>query len=213
MQVDKTEKNGLAAYRARVAAEKKNTLLESAIKLFLAKGYDLTTLEDVARDAGVSSATLYKHFPTKADLFGGIMQRIWSHEETVRALSIEEDDPYKGLIYIGTNYADLLSSDQIVALFRVIIAEMPRFPELGLELYERGKKPYLDGLETYLKQEVKRGRLEISDVVLAARQLLGMINDLVFWPRLLVAEAGLSKTENKRVVEEAVRTFLKRYQR
>lgn len=96
-------------------------------------------------------------------------------------------------------------------LFRLVTAEAPRFPELGQELYERGKKPYLDRINAYLEAETALGALKIDDAPLAARQFLGMINDVVFWPRLLIPSLTLPPDEVDRVVREAVATTLARY--
>jgi len=203
--------SGLAAYRARVATEKRTATMDAAIDLFLANGYDHTTLEQVAKAAGISSATVYKHFPTKAALFGGIMARLWENEPDALPQMPPPGNPRQGLLAIGRAYADLLHRDQTVALFRVVTAEAPRFPELGQELYERGKKPYLDRLATYLDQEMRAGTLAIDDVALAKRQFLGMINDVVFWPRLLIIDLRLTPEEIEAVVVGAVDTFLARY--
>jgi TetR/AcrR family transcriptional regulator of autoinduction and epiphytic fitness len=64
--------------------------------------------------------------------------------------------------------------------YRVLIAEAPRFPELGRLLTERGKLPYLNRLSGYLKEEANGGRLEIHDTMRAARQFLAMISDQLF---------------------------------
>ena len=205
--------DGLAEYRARVVAEKRAAAMDAAITLFLANGYDHTTLEQVARTAGISSATVYKHFPTKAALFGGIMSRLWENEPETLPSMPAPGNPRDGLLAIGRAYAELLSHDQTVALFRVVTAEAPRFPELGQELYERGKKPYLDRLGVYLQREVDARTLAIRDLPLAKRQFLGMINDVVFWPRLLIVDLTISRDEADRVVREAVETFLARYRR
>lgn len=202
---------GLQAYRDRVAAQKRGLTLDAAVERFLADGYDRTTLEAVAKTAGVSSATLYKHFPTKADLFGGVMARLWASEPGSEGAMPPPGDPRAGLLRIGSDYATLLERPTTVALFRVIIAEAPRFPELGVELYERGKRPYLDRLRAYLEGEIASGRLAIEDLPLAKRQFLGMINDVVFWPRLLIVDLEISSEEIAHVVEQAVETFMRRY--
>lgn len=185
--------------------------MDAAIALFLTKGYDQTTLEQVAKAAGISSATVYKHFPTKAQLFGGIMSRLWENEPDDGPSLPENGNPELGLTIIGQSYANLLCDVQTIDLFRVVIAEAPRFPELGQELYERGKKPYLDRLAQYLEQETAARTLIIEDIDLATRQFLGMINDIVFWPRLLIADLVISKSMIDTVVDEAVMTFLSRY--
>ena len=96
-------------------------------------------------------------------------------------------------------------------LVRVIIAESIVHPELGQELYERGKKPYLMRLETFVRRHAEHGSLTVSRIDLAVRQFLGMINDVVFWPRLLIAELEVTEDEAETVVREAVETFIARY--
>ena len=202
---------GLKAYQTRVASQKRAHTMDAAVELFLADGYAQTSLEAVARKAGVSSATVYKHFPTKADLFGAIMSRLWENDPDAEAVVPEPGDPRTGLVRIGRDYARLLLDRQSVDLFRVIIAETTRFPELGQELYERGKKPYLDRLRVYLEAEIAAGTLAIDELPLAKRQFLGMINDVIFWPRLLIRDLEVSSEEAEDVIQGAVATFLARY--
>ena len=201
----------LEDYRKTVAEQKRQAILDAAATHFLAIGYERTTLEMVAKEASVSTATVYKHFSTKRDLFGGIMERVWETKVNAAELSTEDAEPETTLTAIGWEYARLLREPQIEALTRVIIAEAPRFPELGEELYRRGKEPYLNQLHVYLQREIEQHRYQIQDVPLAARQFLGMINDVIFWPRFLVMGLTISDVEVEHVVAEAVKTFLGRY--
>ncbi|MDX2234407.1 MAG: TetR/AcrR family transcriptional regulator [Hyphomonadaceae bacterium] len=212
---------GLAAYRERIGREKRGAILDAAVELFIEAGYDGATLEQVARRADVSTGTLFKYFPTKAALFGAIMARVWEVDAQVEQV----DQPGasvtapKGprpalpllLQSIGLDYARLLRAPHVEGLFRVVIAEVMRFPELGRELYERGKKPYLDRLHAVLEREAADGRAVIPDIPLAARQFLGMINDLIFWPRFLVSDLAVTEDDVDRVVAAATATFLARY--
>lgn len=204
---------GLAAYRRRVAAEKRGAILDGAVETFLAVGYDRATLEVIAQRAGVSTGTLFKHFPTKAALFGAIMARIWEVDAEAPGTRVGAAAPDLAgcLAEIGRDYARLLRAPHVEGLFRVVVAEVTRFPELGRELYARGKKPWLDRLYEELTARVRAGQAAIDDVPLAARQFLGMINDIIFWPRLLVTDLAIDKFEVDRVVEAAVATFLTRY--
>jgi TetR/AcrR family transcriptional regulator, regulator of autoinduction and epiphytic fitness len=196
-------------FQAARSAEKRAAVLRAAVHLFLDQGYEKTTLLQVSQAAGVSSATTFKHFATKRALFGAVMAAFWDNEDPPPAPA--PGDPRAGLGRIGRAYADKLMEPDTAPLFRVIIAEVPRFPELGQELYARGKKPYLDRLEAYLAAETQIGRLRIEDISLASRQFLGMINDVVFWPRELVVDLVVSPQEAVRVVDEAVETMLSRY--
>ena len=199
------------SWQQRVAREKKDAILNAAMQAFLDAGYDRTTLEHIARAAEVSTGTLFKHFPTKAKLFGGIMERAWT--ETVDDLA----GPSGGSVAdelqrIGLDYADRLGQAETVALFRVIIAEAPRFPELGQQLYERGKAPYLERLEQFMSDAAEKAALEPRDSwAIPAREFLGMVNDQLFWPRLLIVDFTPTQATSVEVVDSAVATFLSRY--
>jgi AcrR family transcriptional regulator len=203
---------GLEQYRAEVSRQKQEAILQAALAAFLELGYAGTTVDYVAQQAEVSTATLYKHFPSKADLFGGIMAQVW-RSDRVSSTPIPPDcAPLDALTLIGQEYAELLTSPTILALFRVIIAEAPRFPELGTELYHRGKEPFLKRLQAYLRQKVETGELVVEDEEIATRQFLGMINDLIFWPRFLIVDLELSEADIQNVIDNAVTTFLARYE-
>ena len=198
-------------YRKSVAEQKRQAILDAAVQNFLATGYERTTLEMVAKDAGVSTATVYKHFSTKRALFGGIMERIWETEVDLANSVDQGTNSVTILTAIAQEYAQLLRQPQVEALFRVIIAEVPRFPELGEELYHRGKEPYLKRLHAYLQRESELNRFQITDIPLAARQFLGMINDVIFWPRFLIMDLKISDSDIENVITNAVETFLARY--
>jgi AcrR family transcriptional regulator len=190
---------------------KRSEVLDAAVEEILEKGYATATLAAIAERAEVSTATVFKHFRTKADIFGAIMRRIWGNEEDSLPPAPEPGDPRSGLLAIGHDYAATITDPKIRALFRVMIAEVPRFPELGLELYEKGKKPYLERLQNYLEAEVAIGTLSIPDIELAVRQFLGMINDVILWPHMLVVDLEEGSTDIDRVVEGAVDTMVRAF--
>src|SRR5690349_15666739 len=106
-----------SSYHQRVQREKRAVILKAATDLFLAEGYDGASLAKVASAAGVSTATLFKRFPTKADLFDAIVTEQWAHENQ-EAPRPEPGDPRRGLTAIGRSYVELLTRPQMVALFR-----------------------------------------------------------------------------------------------
>ncbi len=189
---------------------KRDAVLDAAVAEFLAQGYEHTTLAAIAQRAGVSTATVFKHFQAKADIFGAVMARVFGNDAAAHEVpKPKAGDPRAGLLAIGRDYAATLARPETRALFRVMIAEVPRFPELGRELYEKGKRPYLDRLHAYLRAEGRAGTLRIVDEPMAARQFLGMINDVTFWPHMLVVD--LEDADAEAVVAAAVETFLRGY--
>jgi TetR/AcrR family transcriptional regulator, mexJK operon transcriptional repressor len=109
----------------------RSRILEVATDLFLAQGYGLTTIEAVARGAGVSKRTFYHRFKDKAALFAAVVHHI---VETIRP-------PPEVPLLEGTTLDEILQrlarlildaalSPPAIALNRLIIAESARFPEV-----------------------------------------------------------------------------------
>jgi TetR/AcrR family transcriptional regulator of autoinduction and epiphytic fitness len=198
-----------SGYHQRVAQEKRGLIVAAATALFLELGYDRTSLARIAERSGVSRATLFKQFPSKAALFDAIVTASWS--------TAEEDDPppagdlIAGLTTIGRRYAALLGRAEMTDLFRIVIAELPRFPELADAQFAQGKLPYFESVRRYLLSEHEAGTARVQDVDLAATQFMGMISNYVFWPTLLVPGWEVSAQRVAQVVDEAVRTTAARY--
>lgn len=196
-------------YHQRVAREKRALIVGAATALFLELGYDRTSLAQIAERSGVSRATLFKQFPTKAALFDAIVTESWS--------TAADDDPppagdlVAGLGTLGRRYAALLTQPRMTDLFRIVIAELPRFPELAQAQFSQGKMPYFESVRSYLLAEQAAGTVRTDDAELAATQFLGMISNYVFWPTLLVPGWEVSDERVAEVVDEAVRTTAARY--
>ena len=200
----------LSAYHRQVAATNRVAILDAATGLFLELGYDRTSLARVAEIAGVSKATLFKQFPTKAELF----------EATVLAAGDTPDnelvDPPSGdfragLVVLGLAYVELLSRPRMADLIRTVIAESPRFPELRERTFDFGTLPALAALRRYFLAENAAGIAKVDDPDAAATQFLGMIATVIFWPRLVHGNWSLSEEETLQVVDEAARTMVARY--
>lgn len=198
-----------STYHQRVAQEKRALIVAAATALFLEQGYDRTSLARIAESSGVSRATLFKQFPSKATLFDAIVTESWSIAEEQEPPP--SGDVVDGLGHIGRRYAELLGRDRMADLFRIVIAELPRFPELADAQFSQGKMPYFESVRSYLLTEHEAGTVRIEDVDLAATQFLGMISNYVFWPKLLVPGWEVSAERVTEVVDEAVRTLIARY--
>ncbi|WP_434739414.1 TetR/AcrR family transcriptional regulator [Micromonospora sp. SH-82] len=199
-----------SAYHRRVAEEKRAAILTAATGLFLTSGYDSTSLARIAEAAGVSKATLFKQFPTKAALFDAIVTESWKIEDS-GGPDPSVEDLRAGLTAIGHRYVDLLTRPGMTALFRIVIAELPRFPELGEAQFSQGKMPYFESVSRYLTAAHTAGSAKVEDPTLAATQFLGMISNFVFWPTLLLTDWAPEPSAIERAVTEAVDTMIARY--
>lgn len=201
--------HGGPTYHQRVAQEKRSQIVAAATALFLELGYDRTSLARIAERSGVSRATLFKQFPTKAALFDAIVTESWAGADEVEPPSA--GDLVAGLTAIGRRYAELLGRPQMTDLFRIVIAELPRFPELANAQFTQGKMPYFASVRSYLLAEHEAGTVQVEDVDLATTQFMGMISNYIFWPTLLIPDWKVSAERVDEVVDEAVRTLTARY--
>ncbi|HCE5431506.1 TPA: TetR/AcrR family transcriptional regulator [Legionella pneumophila] len=202
---------GVTTYHQQIAAEKRALILRAATDLFSELGYDKTSLARVAERAGVSTATMFKQFPTKADLFEAIVLQFWAADPGSDVSPPELGDPRVALRNLGSRYADLLHRPGMAGLHRMVIAEAPRFPELGRVQFDLGKEPFFELVRDYIETEVTDGRLEVPDSIRATTEFLGMISNFVLWPQLLLQEWAPTDRAIAETVESAVETFLARY--
>ncbi|MFE9242197.1 TetR/AcrR family transcriptional regulator C-terminal domain-containing protein [Nocardiopsis sp. NPDC006938] len=199
-----------SAYHRRIAEANRGAILDAATDLFLELGYDRTSLARVASGAGVSKATLFKQFPTKAELFEAAV--LAAGDAPGREIADPPTgDLHAGLVRLGLAYAELLSRPRVRGLMRAVIAESPRFPELRERTFDFGTLPVLAALRRYLRAGNDAGTARVDDPDTAAPQFLGMIATVVFWPRLVHGDWSLGEEETLRVVDEAARTMVARY--
>ncbi|MEV7075019.1 TetR/AcrR family transcriptional regulator [Streptomyces sp. NPDC093990] len=201
----------LTAHHRRLAHQKRKAITSAATELFLDRGYDGTSLARIAEAAGVSKSTLFKQFPTKAALFEAIVTESWQRDAGDTAAPPQAGDLRSGLTAIGHRYADLIGQPRMAALFRIVIAELPRFPELGRMQFQLGKLPYFASVQHYLATEHEAGNADVPDAESAANQFLGMIANYVLWPRMLLTGWNPTTSDIHKAVEEAVKTMLARY--
>jgi AcrR family transcriptional regulator len=184
-----------------------------AERVFLDLGFTETTMQIVASRAGASKETLYRHFGSKEGLFSEVMRarsaRFFDGAEGAPHL---HGAPNEVLLRLGLNLLQKLLNDDPVCLFRTVVAEAPRNPELGRIFFEQGPAQVLQQLSLYLEGATRQGSLICEDPQLAARLFLGAVvaNRHIM---MLVAPGWEPMTEAtiRRHVEEAVALFLARY--
>lgn len=116
---------------------------------------------------------------------------------------------------VGRRYVALLTQPGMAAVFRIVIAEVPRFPELGDAQFKLGKMPCFESARRYLAAENAAGTARLDDAEMTATQFLGIISNYVFWPRMLLArwepDDTVITTAITTAVDQAVLTMLARY--
>ena len=209
-----------AGYHAQIKEENRARIIRAARDLFLARGYDKSSLAQIAKEARVSTGTLFKRYPSKAALFAAVTSEQWQLDVEYAAPP-PPGDPRFGLDHIGRDYACLVARPGTASLCRLIITELPQMPELA-DIVGTGfaidRGPFFDRLRDYLDAEAQAGTLDFrsadgqpQSASAVAEQFLGMICAQLLWPQLVRTDFVPPSPTDPAIVDEAVALMLKRY--
>ncbi|MER5171802.1 TetR/AcrR family transcriptional regulator [Thioclava sp. GXIMD2076] len=188
-------------------------VLEGARKVFLRDGFEGASVDDIAREAGVSKATLYSYVSDKRLLFLVFAQQECAMQAQASMSPVEAmDAPIRDVL---TSAAEELTaymfSDFGRDIFRVCVAEADRFPEVGRRFYETGHVVVCEKLAGLMRRGVERGELAIEDFDFAAEQFLELCKANLHAKIVFGCPEAISEAGRQRTIKEAVEMFLARY--
>jgi len=202
--------------RLGASERKREAIVQAAVRLFLRDGFERTSVDAIAYEAGVSKRTIYNHYGDKENLFLSVIgdaydallaafgQLIDQHLTDVSGDAVEEN-----IIAFACDAAltAARSSDR-AAVLRLMMSEAPHFPELRvLQQRPRGIRWAIAERLTGL---AARGLLELSEPEEAADHLfsltMGSVNN-----RSLFGAWPLADDEIKRMAASGARAFLRAY--
>jgi AcrR family transcriptional regulator len=189
--------------------ETRQIIYEAARHEFAANGYAATSTETVARQAGISTKTLYRLVPNKAALFEGMVSdRLDRFLSDFNLQVPEEADIEAGLNAALMAYADLGLDPDVVALQRIILQETGQFPALAAAFYSNGIVRTTAALSKWLRLQVKRGLIVTDNPEETAGILIGMVASA---PQRAAIYGGVplpSRAQLKARVRKCVKLFL-----
>jgi TetR/AcrR family transcriptional repressor of mexJK operon len=197
------------------SAGKRQAITEAAARIFLEKGFQNTSMDEIAGAARVSKQTVYKQFTDKQRLLFevvlGITGRAGQIANTIEAHFGEIVDVEAGLTQLARTYAAAVVSPEVLQLRRLIISEASRFPDLAKAYYEQAPRRGLEAIAVGLRQLTARGLLRADDGVVAANHfaylILGpLIDKAMFYPH-----EEISRMEIERCADAGVHAFLAAY--
>ena len=192
--------------------DKRTVILDSAGAAFARHGYEGASMSAITRDAGVSKATVYHHFASKAALFGAYVQR-----ECHRTLNplfqnlTHHTDPAAALRNIGLRMIEFLLSPTCLAIDRVVATEAMAFPELAHAFYDAGPRQGIATMAHWLRDQDAAGRLAVPDAEFAAEQFFALCQTRIAMRGRLRLDNPAPPEAVERVVDAAVAMFLNTY--
>ncbi len=162
--------------RVKTGAEKTHDrLIAAAIEVFASAGVVGATTREIARVAGVSEVTLFRHFQTKEHLLSAVVQQITALQSEALSHQAEwTQDLYQDLLHYARLYNDTLEKHE--ALVRMFIGEAQRHPEEAVRVLQQSALPLREKLVNYLQSNVERGQVRSQvDLALAVDAFTGML--------------------------------------
>lgn len=194
--------------------DKATLVLNAAASVFLTHGFSAATTDMIQREAGVSKKTLYTCFSGKEALFMAVIERqCASMARTIRAIQPAKGNLAKTMTDIGRAYLDIVLSEVGIALFRVVVAETPRFPQAGHRFYQSGPKVVISKIAQHLSDASRNGEIDIHDIGAesAASLFIAMVRTEGQLEGLLDPDSRPSGEQIDRWVRLAVDTFVGRF--
>jgi TetR/AcrR family transcriptional regulator, mexJK operon transcriptional repressor len=202
---------GVAALET-VSDEKTQAIVAAARKMFLTRGFDGASMDQIALEAGVSKRTVYNRFRSKEELFGAAISETCKTLLPVNVDEIETSLPPEELVRaLSRQFLKGVLDPEALSLRRIAAFEAGRNPAIGKMYLERGAKWMVSQCAPILQRVAKRGFVKIDDPVDAIWRLGALITEPLYTRVLLGdAPADLNAAINAQI-DSGVEAFKKIY--
>jgi len=191
---------------------RRGTIVQVASQSFLEHGYAATTMSSIAASLGGSKGTLWSYFRSKEELFVAVMEQLTEDFRAQLSLILDpRRDLETALRGFCREFLLKVTSAEGIALYRLVVSETIRFPEIGRIFNERGPQLTQQQLAEFLASAVARGLLECDDVLLAARQLTGLCLSGLRQNLLIGLIDAMTAAEIEQEVDRVMDFFLRAY--
>lgn len=202
----------LAEGRPELDSPKAQRILRGARGVLAEFGYGGASMSEIAARAGVSKGTLYNYFTDKEALFAACVADMCRRRAMPAFdIDVEADDIAAELRRVGTRMLAFTTDPETLAIFRVVIAEAHRFPELGRIFLDSGPRRGVARVAEALAELDRQGRLRVPDPGVAAWQFLMLCRGEAFYERVLWQSLEVDPDKARRTVDAAVELFMRGY--
>jgi AcrR family transcriptional regulator len=159
--------------KAALMEQKRTAIVTAARQWFLENGYSHASMDAIAKSAEVSVKTIYRYFKDKDELFSAVMHAVCvtngvpaeqRNEESLAArFSWFRDTSKRGLTEAATEYLRHLLSEEQLALYRVVIQDSHRFPELGRSYQREVASGRKEIVGIYIRRSARINKWKFKD--------------------------------------------------
>lgn len=156
--------------------EKRAAILQAGKRLFPAQGFDGTSMDAIAAEAGVSKLTVYSHFKDKEALFKEVIRAKCEEQVPSTLFLADLEGPIsRQLLTIARAFFRLITSNESVALHRMMTAQNPPSTKFSQLFWEAGPCRLQEAFEGFLRAEIDGGQLQIPDPCRATSQFFCLL--------------------------------------
>ncbi len=188
-------------------ADRREQILEAAVRVFAEKGFARATNRDIARAAGITPGLIYHYFDSKEDLLRSAMEQR-SALGLMRTMETEMPDlpPEAMLRTLIRRLLQIVENERFVNLMRLYLPEAIHnagVAPVGISLVAEATS----SLERYLERQMAEGTLRRADPAFATQYLLGGVMDLVL-RRQVLKDPAVLRFSHEQIVDGILSTVL-----
>jgi AcrR family transcriptional regulator len=184
-------------------------IVETAARLFIQQGYAATSIEQIAAAAGSGKQTIYRRFVSKEALFIEVINRQGQRlTEMAKAAHATGASPLDSLRGIARLMLDFMLDPEMIGLHRVLIAEVPRFPDTVGTVLENCIEPFQALVHAALREARAAGQIRFDDVEQTQMQMIGLVTGGPLQKTLIGQPPFKTPPEREAYFETAWKVFL-----
>ena len=174
---------GAHAFKGLDKSIRKQKIIEVAATLFCKKGYQSTSLDDVAKEIGISKAGIYHYVSSKDDLLSIIytqaFEKIFQETYEIGRMDLPPDEKLRRIL--DNHIKNIIVRD--LSMFSVFFSEESQLPEKDFQKIRQEKRRYTRIIEEIIEEGIALGLFRELDPQLQAYAILGMCNWIYKWYR------------------------------
>lgn len=158
------------------------TIIDTAAHLFHRRGYQNTTMQELADELGIAKPTLYAHVRSKIFILGRIFDRVLDEAQQMVTSACEQDDPLEGvrMLILGQTRLSLMYRDY----YSVFFGDQRELPEPLGRRYRSWSARYVESVRELVTRGQDAGVIRADiDALVAAHSIIGMTSWAARWLR------------------------------
>ncbi|QSX39732.1 TetR/AcrR family transcriptional regulator [Shewanella cyperi] len=189
--------------------QKRAQILEAAIALFCGQGFPNTSMDEVAKKAGVSKQTVYAHFGSKDDLFVASIESKCVVYQLTDVLLADAAQPEKALTLFAVHFGELIVSDDAITVYRACVSQVESHPDTAQLYFDAGPEHMLGLLVEFFTRVETHGRYSFGNKRQAAIRFCLMLFGELRLRKELGLDTGELEQEHRQYCIQSAELFLR----